>query len=228
MFIYSITNVYYPGNWYCIPILLWLSYTSSIFPSGGKRVWYWPCYPLLSWLCSILGPQKLTLISSRIKFIIWFISLAMLLVSQPKCLTIICIITLSTCFNCNTLLPSKIHFSQTPKILAFDLTNRNVTLSTKVSVMGVTHSTVLHLRGLIYYGDLHFTCRIMETYGFMMEWPLETLPSMMARLVMLASLTFINAEIKYKAWLFMPNVHLRTEERMSFCCVKQQPSSSKW
>ena len=146
----------------------------------------------------------------------------MLLVPQPKCLTVICIITLSTCCNCNTPLPSKIHFSQTPKILAFDLTDRNVTLSTKVSVMGVTHSTVLHLRGLIYYGDFHFTCQITQTYGFMMEWPLETFPLMMVRLIVLvASLTFINAEINKNAWLFMPNVHLRTEERMSFCCVKQ-------
>ena len=163
----------------------------------------------------------------KIKFIVWFISLQMLQVLQPKSLTIICIITLSTCFNCNTPLPSKIHFSQTPKILAFDLTDRNVTLSTEVSVMGVIHSTVLHLRGLIYYRDFHFSCQIMETYGFMMEWPLETLPSMMARLIVLASLTFINAEINKNAWLFMPNVHLRTEERMSFSHAKQQPSSSK-
>jgi hypothetical protein len=62
------------------------------------------------------------------------------------------------CFNYNTPLPTKIHFSQTPKILAFDLTDRNVTLSTKVSMIGVTCSTALHLRGLIYHGDFHFTC----------------------------------------------------------------------
>jgi hypothetical protein len=69
------------------------------------------------------------------------------------------------CFNCNTPFPSKTHFSRTPKILAFDLTDRNVTLSTKVSVMGVTCSTVLYLRSLIYYGDFHFTCRIIDISG---------------------------------------------------------------
>ena len=68
----------------------------------------------------------------------------------------------------------------------------------------------------------------LETYGFMMEWPLETFPSMRARLVMLASLIFINAEIKSYAWPFMPKAHLRTNKRTSFCYAKQRPSSSKF
>ena len=66
------------------------------------------------------------------------------------------------CFNCNTPLPTKIQFSQIPKILTFDLTDGNVTLSSKVSVMGVTCSTVLHLRGQIYHGDFHSTCQIID------------------------------------------------------------------
>ena len=67
----------------------------------------------------------------------------------------------------------------------------------------------------------------LGTYGFMMEWPLETAQSMMARLVVLASPTFINAETKNCVWLFMPKTHLRPDKRTSFCCAKQQPSSCK-
>lgn len=69
------------------------------------------------------------------------------------------------CVNCNMPLLTKIHFIPTPKILTFDLTDRNVTLTTKVRVMGATHSTVLHLRGLIYHGDFHFTCQIIDSSG---------------------------------------------------------------
>ena len=181
----------------------------------------------------------------KIKFIVWFIFLLMLLAPQPKFSTIICIITLSTCFNCNTPLPSKIHcvmicepglmlnstccwwsmrgnikwsanFSQTPKILTFDLTDRNVTFSTKVSTMGVTHSTVLHLRGLIYYGDFHFTCWIIDISGNI--WFHDG---------KIGCVSQPNLRKGRNKKICMPNVHLRTEERTSFCCAKQRPSSSK-
>jgi hypothetical protein len=69
------------------------------------------------------------------------------------------------CSNCNTPLPTRLHFSQAPKILAFDLNDRNVTLSHKVSVMGATRSTTLYLKGLVYHGDFHFTCRIVDFSG---------------------------------------------------------------
>jgi hypothetical protein len=62
------------------------------------------------------------------------------------------------CSNCDALLETIIHFSDTHKIYAVDVTDRNVTLSRTVKIQGSTHATTLHLRGLVYHGGFHFTC----------------------------------------------------------------------
>jgi hypothetical protein len=69
------------------------------------------------------------------------------------------------CSNCNAPLETTIHFSDTHKIYAVDVTDRNVTLSRTVKIQGLTRATTLHLRGLVYYGDYHFTCRIIDDSG---------------------------------------------------------------
>ena len=44
------------------------------------------------------------------------------------------------------------------KIYAIDVTDRNVTLSRTVKIQGSVHATILHLKGLVYYGGYHVTC----------------------------------------------------------------------
>ena len=51
------------------------------------------------------------------------------------------------------------------KIYAVDVTDRNVTLSRTVKIQGSVHATTLHLKGLVYHGDYHFTCRIIDESG---------------------------------------------------------------
>ena len=69
------------------------------------------------------------------------------------------------CSNCDAPLETTIHFSDTHKIYAVDVTDRNVTLSRTVKIQGSTRATTLHLRGLVYYGGFHFTCRIIDESG---------------------------------------------------------------
>jgi hypothetical protein len=69
------------------------------------------------------------------------------------------------CGNCNAPLETTIHFSETHKIYAVDVTDRNVTLSRTVQIQGSVRATTLHLKGLVYYGDFHFTCRIVDESG---------------------------------------------------------------
>jgi hypothetical protein len=69
------------------------------------------------------------------------------------------------CDNCNAPLHSTIHFNETHKIYAIDVTDRNVTLSKTVKIQGSVRATTLHLKGLVYYGGYHFTCRIIDESG---------------------------------------------------------------
>ena len=69
------------------------------------------------------------------------------------------------CSNCNAPLETKIHFNETHKIYAVDVTDRNVTLSRTVKIQGSVQATTLHLKGLVYHGGYHFTCRIIDESG---------------------------------------------------------------
>ena len=62
------------------------------------------------------------------------------------------------CGNCNAPLETKIHFNETHKIYAVDVTDRNVTLSRTEKIQGLVQATTLHLKGLVYHGGYHFTC----------------------------------------------------------------------
>ena len=69
------------------------------------------------------------------------------------------------CGNCNAPLETKIHFSDPHKIYAVDVTDRHVSLSRTVKIHGSTCATTLHLKGLVYHGDYHFTSRIIDNSG---------------------------------------------------------------
>jgi hypothetical protein len=69
------------------------------------------------------------------------------------------------CGNCNVPLETRIHFSDPHKIYAVDVTDRHVTLSRTVKIQGSARATTLHLKGLMYHGDYHFTCQIINESG---------------------------------------------------------------
>src|ERR1700720_309415 len=68
------------------------------------------------------------------------------------------------CGNCNAPLETTMHFSETHKIYAVDVTDRNVTLSRTVKIQGSVCATILHLNGLVYYGGYHFTCQTIDEH----------------------------------------------------------------
>jgi hypothetical protein len=70
-----------------------------------------------------------------------------------------------TCVQCNAPLETSIHFNEPHKIYAFDMTSGHARLSHTVKIQGNARSTVLHLRGLIYLGGFHYTCRIIDHSG---------------------------------------------------------------
>jgi hypothetical protein len=70
-----------------------------------------------------------------------------------------------TCGNCHAPLGTKIHFSETHKIYAVDVTDGNGTLGRTVKIQGLVQATTLHLKGLVYHGGYHFTCRIIDESG---------------------------------------------------------------
>ena len=68
-----------------------------------------------------------------------------------KYLKVICMCHQSqqVCSNCDAPLKTTIHFSETHKIYAVDVTDRNVRLSKTVKIQGSVHATTLHLKGLV-------------------------------------------------------------------------------
>ena len=62
------------------------------------------------------------------------------------------------CGTSNAPLNKKIQFSETHKIYAVDVTDRNVTISRTVNFQGSECAATLHLKGLVYHGSYHCTC----------------------------------------------------------------------
>jgi len=62
------------------------------------------------------------------------------------------------CNHCNAPFDSTIHFSETHKLYAVDVTDRSISVSQTIKIQGLVRSTILHLRGLVYHGGYHFTC----------------------------------------------------------------------
>jgi hypothetical protein len=69
------------------------------------------------------------------------------------------------CPDCGSDLDQPIFFKETPNILAFGIESSDIKVSSKIKYMDGDQRTVLKLRGLIYFGDIHFTSRIISDDG---------------------------------------------------------------
>jgi len=67
--------------------------------------------------------------------------------------------------NCNAPLEARIHFSNQHKIYTVDVTDRHVRLSRTVKIQASVYAAALHLQSLVYHGDYHFTCQIIDKSG---------------------------------------------------------------
>lgn len=68
----------------------------------------------------------------------------------------------SSCGLCNDPLQKIVWFKDNITLLAVELNNANISISKKMKIPGL-NSCVLNLKGIIYYADFHFTCRIITT-----------------------------------------------------------------
>ena len=66
------------------------------------------------------------------------------------------------CGTCNVPSNKKLHFSETHKIYAVDVTDGNITISKTVNSQGSVYAATLRLKGLVYHGSYHFTCWIID------------------------------------------------------------------
>jgi hypothetical protein len=67
--------------------------------------------------------------------------------------------------NHSKFVETTINFSETHKIYAVDVTDRNVMFSKTVKIQGSACATTHHLEGLVYYCGYHFTCWIIDESG---------------------------------------------------------------
>ena len=66
------------------------------------------------------------------------------------------------CGTCNVPLNKKLHFSETHKIYAVDVTDGNITISKTVNSQGSVCAATLRLKGLVSHSSYHFTCWIID------------------------------------------------------------------
>lgn len=58
-----------------------------------------------------------------------------------------------------------LQYDVTPDLLVTALSTHNVSISPSVSVMHIRRKRKLHLRGVVYFRDSHFTARVVKLDG---------------------------------------------------------------
>jgi hypothetical protein len=69
------------------------------------------------------------------------------------------------CPDCGCDLQQPIFFNDPPSILVFDTQSSSIKLNKKISFTYDNQITTLKLRGIVYYGNFHFTARIISADG---------------------------------------------------------------
>ena len=72
------------------------------------------------------------------------------------------------CPHCFSAMMQPVSFKSAPSVLVFETNSRNIKVSKTLKFEQEGETVVLDVRGLIYYGDFHFTSRIIGTDG--MVW----------------------------------------------------------
>ena len=72
------------------------------------------------------------------------------------------------CPHCFASMVQPVNFKSTPSVLVFETNSRNIKVSKTLKFEQEGETVILDVRGLIYYGDFHFTSRIIGNDG--MVW----------------------------------------------------------
>ena len=85
--------------------------------------------------------------------------------STSKWLTGLQKTTKKKCPDCGNNLIKHKYYTEIPKLMVFEYPNCKITTSPKIVFKSNGHTTTLHLRGIVYHGDNHFTSRIISPEG---------------------------------------------------------------
>jgi len=69
------------------------------------------------------------------------------------------------CPQCSDTMIKHISYTEFPKIVVFEYPNLNIETSHEIRLKKDGQTTVLHLRGIVYHGENHFTSRIISPEG---------------------------------------------------------------
>lgn len=71
------------------------------------------------------------------------------------------------CSICNCLFSTQIHYPRIPHLITFDVSSMplDFEISNKIKIMGNSRNTLLTLKGILYFGDNHFTMQMFELVG---------------------------------------------------------------
>ena len=69
------------------------------------------------------------------------------------------------CLHCSSAMIQPISFKSIPSVLVFEINSRNIEVSKTLKFEQEGDTVVLDIRGLIYYGDFHFTSCIIVSDG---------------------------------------------------------------
>jgi hypothetical protein len=72
--------------------------------------------------------------------------------------------THQTC-PCFSAMMQPISFKSAPGVLVFEINSRNIKVSKTLKFEQEGETVVMHIRGLVYHGNFHFTSRIIGTNG---------------------------------------------------------------
>jgi hypothetical protein len=73
--------------------------------------------------------------------------------------------TKKKCPDCGNNLIKYKYYTEIPKVMAFEYPNQKITTSPKIMFKSNGQTTTLHLRGIVYHGENHFTSRIISPGG---------------------------------------------------------------
>jgi hypothetical protein len=76
-------------------------------------------------------------------------------------------ITKRICPDCSSAMIKKIDYVELPKLLVLEYPNTNINTSHEIRLVVNNETAVLHLRGIVYHGENHFTSRIISPEGAM-------------------------------------------------------------
>jgi len=77
----------------------------------------------------------------------------------------LCKSTNRICPDCSSTMVKKIDYIESPRLLVLEYPNTNINTSHEVRLVIDDETTVLHLRGIVYHGENHFTSRIISPEG---------------------------------------------------------------